>query len=382
MNPLFYRLYRPAAGLLLVALFAAGCGGSNASTPATEEAEETLRLGTQDVAIVRRDSFRTGVFVTGTLRPYKVVNLEAQVSGTIGDIRVDAGDAVSRGQRLAGIEAAGIRSQVAQAKAAVAAAEAQQALARRQMESAKALYEAGAMSSISYENAQAAFEAAQAQVAAAEAQLANAKEQASRTFITAPLTGQVSERSVEVGEPVSVGTPLFTLVNTDYLELAGHVPVEQAARVEVGQPVLFTIDAYPNRTFRGTVDRVEPTADPASRQVGVYLRLPNQTYDLVGGLYASGRILQKNLTDALVIPDAALRQSGETPFVYVIRDGRLERQPVQVKGRNQRHGLVAVAGELSAGEYVLTASGTSIPAGARVHIGADTTNAAADTTGK
>ena len=96
---------------------------------------------------------------------------------------------------------------------------------------------------------------------------------------------------VSEGEAVNPGQALFTVVNTDYLELAGQVPVNQAARVRAGQPVEFSLAAYPGRVFRGEVARVEPTADPATRQVGVYVRLPNRDRALVGGLFATGRIL-------------------------------------------------------------------------------------------
>src|SRR5690606_1161771 len=167
---------------------------------------------------------------------------------------------------------------------------------------------AGAMSEFEFRGAQAAREAAQAQLAAARAQAAGAGEQAQRATITAPIAGEVSNRQVSEGEAVNPGQPLFTVVNTEILELAGQVPVNQAAGVRVGQPVEFSLSAYPGRTFRGEVARVEPTADPATRQVGVYVRLPNPGRQLVGGQFATGRILSGGETEAVVVPATALRQ--------------------------------------------------------------------------
>ncbi len=369
------RFLRWTAGLAALLVLAA-CGGADAETDTPSAEANVLTLGARDVAGAERGTLSTGIALTGTLRPYRVVNVRAQVAGVVSEVRVDAGDPVRRGERMAAIAAEGIRSQVAQARSAVASAEAQVALARKQVESARVLYEAGAMSEIEYENAQAAFEAAQAQLAAAEAQLATATERAGRTVINAPITGVVSERSVEEGEAVSPGAPLFTVVNTDYLELAAQVPVSRAARLDVGQPVLFTISAYPGRTFRGEIDRIDPTADPQTRQLGVYLRLPNQERDLVGGLFATGRVVLEELSDALIVPESAVRTREGNTYAYVIGDGQVARRPIQVQGRNTARGLVAVASGLSEGARVLTApEAEMITAGTRVRISDDVTTA-------
>src|SRR5690606_32809768 len=186
------------------------------------------------------------------------------------------------------------------------AAEAQVALARRQYESARTLYEAGAMSQIEFQSSEAQLEAAQAQLEAAQAQATGAGEQAARTVVRAPISGAVSVKLVELGEAVNPGQSLFTVVNTSALELAGRVGVDQAARIAVGAPVEFRIDAYPGQTFRGAVARIQPTADPATRQVGVFLRLDNPG-DLVGGLFATGTVVSETMEDALLVPASALR---------------------------------------------------------------------------
>src|SRR5690606_23975999 len=115
------------------------------------------------------------------------------------------------------------------------------------------------------------LEAAQAQLASAQAQATGATEQARRTTVTAPFAGEVSKRTVNLGEAVNPGGTMFTVVNSSILELAGQVPVDQAAQVREGMPVVFTLDAYPGREFSGTVARVSPVADPGTRQVGVVM---------------------------------------------------------------------------------------------------------------
>src|SRR5690606_2133122 len=221
------------------------------------------------------------------------------------------------------------------AQAGVAAAEAQMALAARQLESARTLHQAGAMSEIDFRGAQTQYEAAQAQLAAARAQAVGAGEQARRATVTAPFAGEVSQRQANEGEAVNPGQPIFTVVDTRILELAGQVPVNEAALVRAGQPVEFTLSAYPGRSFRGEVARVEPTADPETRQVGVYVRLPNADRALVGGLFATGRILTGATSNSVAVPVAAVRTQGNETFVWVIENGTAVRRPVTLGTRDE-----------------------------------------------
>lgn len=348
----------------LVAL--AGCGGGEA-TEAGEAAAPAIVLSQEDVATAREGELTTGVTLAGSLDPYRVVGVRAQVPGIVLALRADRGDRVTQGAVMATIEAAGIRAQASGAQAAVAAAEANFALAAQQLESARTLFGAGAMSEIDFRGAQAAHEAARAQLAAARGQAAGASEQARRASVTAPISGQVSQRSVSEGESVNPGQPLFTVVDTRFLELAGQVPVTEAAVVQAGQPVEFTLVSQPGRMLRGEVARVEPTADPATRQVGVYLRLPNQDARLVGGQFATGRVVTGRLEGAVIVPSAAVREDGGRQFVWVVADGTVSRRPITVAGRDASAGVVAVAG-LEAGEQVVVAAG-QLQEGTPVRVG-------------
>ena len=344
----------------------AACGGSEAA----ETTEQTAAvLDPQDVATAEQSMVSSGVTLTGTLEPYRQVEIRAQVPGVVTAVRVDRGDAVRQGQRLARIEAQGITSQASGAQAQVAAAEANLAQARRQLESARTLFEAGAMSEIEFQAAQTQFEAAQAQVTSAGAQATGAIEQAGRTTIEAPITGEISERSTNEGEAVNPGEPLFTIVNSSLLELAGQVPVDQAVQVREGQPVEFALDAYPGRTFRGTVSRVDPTADPATRQVGVAMRLPNEDRTLIGGLFATGRVITGTEQQAVVIPVAAVRGTNGSSYVYVVEGDTIARRDVTTGSRDENRGVVAITSGVQAGERVITAPG-AVQTGTRVRIAA------------
>ncbi len=358
------------AGVALAALLsgAAACGGNRGAEAEGGGQETVVALSAEDVATVRTDTFQTGVVVSGTLEPYRDVEVRAQVPGTVMDLRVDRGDAVRAGQPLARIEAAGIRGAAASARAGVASAEAQVALARRQLDSSQKLHDAGALSDLEYQQAQAAFEAAQAQLAAAKAQAAGANESARRATVTAPISGEVSERTVNEGEAVNPGQALLSIVDATQLELAGQVGVDEALEIHPGMTVVFQVAAFPGRTFEGKVARVEPTADRTTRQVGVYARLPNESRSLVGGVYATGRILTGGSELAAVVPTGAVRGEGAEQYVYVIRDGVAVRQPVVVGGTDVAAGTTEITQGLQDGETVIVSPG-EIRDGEAVRIG-------------
>lgn len=345
-----------AGTLALTATLTLAACGPDESAGASRESSAVV-LAPSDVATAEVQEISGGIVLTGTLNPYRIAEVKAQVPGTVAMLNVDRGDPVQSGQTLAVIRAEGIQGQAQGAAAAVAAAEAGLALAQQQLESARVLHEAGAISDLDYRSAQTQHESARAQLASARAQAAGADEQARNATVTAPIAGEVSDRQVNHGEAVSPGQTLLTVVNSTRLELAGQVPVSQATQVRAGSPVEFTMNAYPGRVFRGEVARVEPTADPQTRQVGVYVQLPNENRELVGGLFATGRIATGASTESVVVPTAAIREAGAQPYVMVVEGGTVTRRDVTIGVRNEAEGVVAIEAGLQGGEQVIVAPG-------------------------
>lgn len=358
---------RSSRSLAALAILAAVAACSGEAPPEAVTTEPAVMLGPRDVATAETSTLSAGTVLTGSLNPSQEVEVRAQVPGVIIGMRVDRGQSVRKGQQMATIDAQGIRSQAASAAAQIAGAESNVALARRRFESAGMLFKKEAVSELDFETARSQLEAAEAQLAATRAQAATSRETAARATIVAPITGQISSRSVSEGEAVQPGQTLFTIVNVEVLELAGQVPVDEAVRVQVGQPVEFTLDAYPNEEFRGAVARIDPTADPATRQVGVFVRLPNPGGKLVGGVFATGRIVSGSGRSAVVVPVDAIRGSGDSRFVWTVQGDTLRRVPVTVGTRDEARGLIEVSSGLQAGVTVVIGPG-EMTDGAKVTI--------------
>ena len=368
------RIKSQAKVLALIAstaLFAA-CGKDEAAkTDSATTGPVSQQLSTADVAVADTSTLAAGVLVTGSLRPSDIVVIRAQVAGTLQNLRVDRGSAVSAGQTLAVIQAEGVQSQAIGAKAAIAASRAGLALAQQKLEAARTLHKAGAISDIDLKTAEAEFESAQAQLASATAQSAAAGESASRATVKSPITGVVSDRKVQQGEAVSAGAELMTVVNPRELELAANVPVDEAAAVKVGQSVRFTLASLPGETFTGRVDRKDPVASEDTRQVGLYLRVANRNGNIVAGQFATGRIVANNAKAVVVVPVGAVRETSGKFWVLRLDNGKVARRDVTVGSRDEANGLVVITSGLVAGDRVIKAPSLTITSGTPFTIAAD-----------
>jgi RND family efflux transporter MFP subunit len=362
--------------LSLGGAIACGKGEDEASDSASATtAGPALVLGAQDVAIAQAGEVGASITLSGPLEPKEQVTLRAQVGGTVQELRVDRGSSVVRGQRVARIQAAGVQSQAAGAQAQVAAAQANLAVARQRRDAAERLRAAGAMSEIDARSAVAQYEAAEAQLAAARAQLAGAGEAAGFTTIESPINGVVSDRKVEPGEAVNPGAELLTVVDSRTLELAGQVGVADAGRVKVGQKVSFALDAFPNEQFTGRVARIDPVANTGTRQVGVYVELPNPGGRIVGGQFARGSIATgAGGARGVLVPQGAVQRptpESATGSVFVVENGRIARRDVTLGAVDEATGMVLVLQGVRAGERVIAVPSTDVREGTAVTLDGD-----------
>lgn len=341
--------------LSALALLVAACSGSEAE-PSAEPGTTPIAgvtLTPSDIAVASEVELVAGVTMSGPLEPIQTVDVKAQVGGRIARILVDRGTRVTAGQVLAEISAEGVKGQALSAQANVASADAALALATQRLESSRRLHAAGAISDIDLRAAEAGHQAATAQVAAARAQLAAATEAESHTTVKSPIAGIVSERLAEEGEAIKDGDPMLAVVDISSLELEAQVGVNDASRVRVGAPVVFTVGTQNGESMRGRVTRIAPRADAGTRQVGVAATLANPGARIVAGQFAYGRILTGSATTGVAIPIAAVSDSAGQPRVFLIQDGKLAVRPVTLGARDESRGLVAVESGLSANDRVL-----------------------------
>ena len=357
--------------LLAGTLAAAGCGSdTEAKAPA---ADAPLNIGAENVVVAALAQVETGPLLSGSLRPEREAAVRAQAAGSVVQVLVEKGQAVSAGQPLARIDDSAVRDAHLSAQSGVRTAEQALAVARRNAERAQALAEAGAIADRDLEAARVQAAGAQAQLADARARLAGARKQLENTVVRSPIAGVVSDRPVNAGDVVAPGAPLVTVIDPARMRLDASVASEQLGMLRVGAPVRFTVTGYPGRAFEGRVERINPAADPMTRQVPIYVSIPNAGGTLVAGLFAQGRVASE-ARQVLTVPAAAVDERGVTPSVLRVRGGKTERVPVKTGVRDDA--VVEVVSGIAAGDTVLTGAALGTAPGTAVRVGGATPPAA------
>lgn len=340
-------------------------GGAAAETDSA--AVETATVGAENIAIVTNGVLQSGPTVSGALTPEREAVVRAQVGGSVLQTYMDQGQSVRAGQTLARIEAGGLQDVYLSARAGVTSASNNADIARRELARSEKLLAAGAIAERDIEQSRRGAIAANAALADARARLATAQKQVGNTVITAPISGIVSDRPISAGDVVQPGALLFTVVDPSSMRLEGSVPAEQLSQVRVGAPVTFTVNGYPGRTFSGKVTRVNPTADPATRQVRIVISIPNAEGRLVGGLFANGRLASQSHS-GLVVPANAVDSRSNIPAVFRIKGGKVERVPVQLGLRDDAAERIEIASGVQVGDTLLVGAAQGITPGTIVKV--------------
>lgn len=375
------RNYKIAGGVLLVliVLFALNARSKSDKASAAETTKtETIVVGPENIAVAKTGAIMNGPALSGTLEPEREAVLRAQVQGSVLQTYADQGQAVSAGTVLARIDASGIQDAYNSARAGVVAARNSADIAARDLARNEKLLTAGAIAERDIEQSRRASIAAQAALEDANSRLATAQKAYRSTTVTAPFGGIVSERPVSAGDIVQPGGALFTVVDPSSMRLEASVPAEQLSEIRVGVPVTFTVSGYPGREFVGRIVRVNPTADPTTRQVRIYVSIPNAGRALVGGLFASGRVSTASRT-GLVVPTSALDLRGTSPSVMRVRGGKVEKVAVTVGVNDKSSETTEVLAGLNAGDTLLIGAAQGITPGTPVRVTAPVTSSTTDT---
>jgi RND family efflux transporter MFP subunit len=274
---------------------------------------------------------------------------------------------------LARIDDASMRESELAARSALTTAQNAVDIAKRQVDRSEALIKAGAIAERDLELVRNQHSAAEAQLSNARAMLANAQKQLGKATVNAPFAGIVSARQVRAGDVVQMGGAMYTIVNPATMRLEASVPADQLAEVHVGAPVDFTVNGYPNRKFTGRVTRINPVADPTTRQVRIIVSLPNTEGVLVGGLFADGHVASEVRT-APIISTGAVDERGLKPYVMRLRAGKVEKSEVELGIRDASTETVEVRKGLAPGDTILlgAARGISEKTPVKVSAAADT----------
>ena len=346
---------------------AAGCrAGAEKEDPAA--ATPTVQVGPENVLTVKRERIVTGPLISGELRAAREATVRAELGGSMVQAVVEEGQAVKRGALLGRIEAATLDDARRSAESAVKSAESQLAVARREAERSAQLVAAGALAARDAEVARSNVTAVEAQLADARSRLVSARKQLGDAVLRSPIDGIVADRAVNVGDVVTVGTALFTIIDPSSMRLEASVPSEELGSLRVGAVVQFNVRGY-EQPFEGKIDRISPQADAATRQVPIFVSVVNAGGRLVSGLFAEGRVVTES-AEGLVVPLNAVNTAQDSPWVMRVRDGKTEKVNVTVGVRDTRTERVQILSGVNEGDVLLRGAAQGITPGTPVSVGA------------
>ncbi len=345
--------------------------GCSRSANGKGEAGGRPAVAVETAAVVAGDLKET-IEVVGTLAPKFQVEVKTEYSGTVTDVLVTEWVRVSKGTVLLRFDSREAEAAAQAARAALLSAEANAKRANRELERTGKLKEAGLATQQNLDDAQSAAEAAEAQLAVARAQKEMIETKLAKTVIRSPMDGVVASRTVNPGDFIeNMGSPkpMFRIVDNRRLDLTVTVPSSRISSVRLGQPLTFTTDAVPGRTFAGTVSFINPAADETSRTVKVVAVVENASETLKAGLFAKGVLVTGERRGVLRVPRTAFvtwDPASGSAVVFVVEGGKAVRKAVETGAAAGDD--VEVTRGLVAGESVVTRGGFNLRDGDRVAV--------------
>ena len=367
--------------LILVIAGASACTRSAASKTPQQSVKPPVAVETLTAAST---NLTDGIEVTGSLEPKFSVDIKTQIPGLVTQVYVTEWVRVRKGQALARIDVAEAEALLKRAEAGVESARASRAQAdvaatraERELARMLKLKESGLATQQAVDDARSEAEAAKTRVAAAQAQIAaaegdvhQARARKAKGVVIAPIDGIVALRNVNVGDLASdaaAAKPIFHIVDNRVLNLTVTVSSADSARIKTGQPVEFSVDALPGRTFKGQVMFINPELSASDRSLKVIAEVPNQPEVLKGGLFAKGRIITGSRAHVLQIPRSAIDRldlAARTGTLFVVANGSAQRREVSTGSVNNEQ--VEIVSGLKNGEQYVVRGGFSLKDGDRV----------------
>ena len=285
---------------------------------------------TFETANVTPANIQNSITATGTIEPVTSVTVGTQVSGIISKIFVDYNTVVKKGQVIAELDKTNLISNLNTAKANLSSAQGKLNYESANFKRYQALFDKGLVSADDYENAKLAYIQAKESVTTARENVQTAQTNLGYATITSPIDGVVLSKEVEEGQTVaaSYSTPELFTIAQDLTDMRVIADVDEAdiGGVKEGERASFTVDAYPNDTFEGTVTQVRQEATEENNVITyeVVISAPNADLKLKPGLTANVTIFTAEKQGVLSVPSKALRftPDKETVCNYTIADSK------------------------------------------------------------
>ncbi len=359
--------------VLAIASSLVACGkfgkqdGKATASAGDKKASPQLLISPEDVITMQSNSLSSGPVVSGTIQPERKADLRAEVSAVVLQVLKENGDPVKQGEVLVKLDETAIRDSMTSAEEAARVAAQGLDQAERNLQRLKTLRASGMTSAQALDDSEVRRNNAQSDLAAAKTRAVQARQQLQRTLVRAPFDGIVSDRKVSAGDTAAVGKEMLKVIDPNSMRFEGRVSADKISLVKTGQPVSFRINGYANQEFRGTVKRIDPSANDVTRQVEVLVGFGSGAQPKVSGLYAEGRIEAESVA-ALMLPEAALVREGDKAYTWRLKGKALDKVALTIGTRDPRTGQYEVRNGLAVGDTILRNPNSGLTVGQKVEL--------------
>jgi HlyD family secretion protein len=279
------------------------------------------KLYTYETAVVKKGSIKNTITATGTVQADTTVAIGTQVSGVIQKIYVDFNSHVKKGQLLLELDKTPLQTQVQQAQASLDDSKSEVSFQSATYERYKALLDKKLVAQADYDQVKYNYDKALANLKTAQAGFDKAMVNLNYATIYSPIKGVILNRAVDQGQTVaaSFNTPNLFTIGNDLTQMQVQANVDEAdiGQVRNGQPVDFSVDAYPNETFKGSVRqiRLQPVVTSNVVTYTVIVNAPNPDEKLMPGMTANITVLTQEVDSVLIVPGKAMRFTPDAAFL-------------------------------------------------------------------
>ncbi len=329
--------------ILACSILLAGCGDSGSKDSAEQNATSpnSGQIAAVKVLEVQTGSLKLTVQGMGLLRSRQQLPISADIGGTVVQKCVDIGDPVRAGGEMVLLDPEPYELALQQARAAYSSAQVAFDQAQRDFKRNQKLRESEDVSEFDLENSQLGARTAQANCQMAEAALKLAERNLRLTRLTSPIAGHVADLEVQIGQQVTPGMPLGSIVALDQMEVEIGLSETEIAGMKPGQEARVLVDAHPSRSFSGKVRSVGVAGLEPGNTFPVLVSVDNSSGLLRPGMAAGIEITCANHQNILSIPRSALiTANGQEPCLFVIAEGRAHRRQVILGSGNDQQVIV------------------------------------------
>jgi RND family efflux transporter MFP subunit len=313
-----------------------------------------LEFNQTDIVTLQPKRLALELALQGSVQAVSQATVRSKLSAEVKHVLVREGDRVTTGQKIAEFDTAQLRAQLAERNATLESARAQLATTERTRQANAQLVKQNFISQNAFDTADSAYQAQLAAVAAAQAQLDLTQLQLGDSVVRAPLSGTIAKRYVQPGEKVGFDAPLLAIVDLTQLEVQAQAPVSDVPQIRTGIAANVEIEGLAGRVFTGRVERINPSTEPGTRTINLYVSLANEGSVLRAGMFARVLLSLSGESELPALPLSALRsETGGPSYVWVLADGKLARREVAVGRRDERAQFVEIRSGLMPGDQVI-----------------------------